>query len=251
MDTVMTISDTIRARLTALRDERYAAFQRRLIPTVATECIVGVRTPDLRDLAAEFSSAEGIGAWLGSLPHDLFEEQQLYALIIGREKDFVRALDLTQRFLPHIDNWATCDQLSPRAFRHRIDRMDDAIDEWLCSPHEYTVRFAIGMLMTHCLTGDDFRPDRMEQVVAVRREEYYIRMMQAWYLATALAKQWDAVFPVLADRRLADSWTHNRTIQKAVESFRIPAERKLLLKTLRLRSWKVGVENESASGKQT
>ena len=230
---VMTTSELIRARLDALRDESYAAFQRRLIPTLAADRIVGVRTPQLRALAKELAAAEGIGPWMEQLPHPLFEEQQLHTFLIGSERDFGRALALTQRFLPHVDNWATCDQLSPRAFRGRLDALEGPIDVWLRSEHEYTVRFAVGMLMAHGLDGAAFRPEHIAQVAALRRPEYYIRMMQAWYLATALAKQWDATLPVLTERRLADPWTHHKTIQKAVESYRITDERKALLRTLR------------------
>ena len=233
-------ANPIRERLVALRDAKYADFQRKLIPTVEARLIIGVRTPLLRAMAKELikartatSDSDGLDAWLEALPHGLFEENQLHALLISEERDFGRALDLTNRFLPHVDNWATCDQLSPRAFRGRLDALEEPIDVWLRSEHEYTVRFAVGMLMAHGLDGAAFRPERIAQVAALRRPEYYIRMMQAWYLATALAKQWDATLPVLTERRLADPWTHHKTIQKAVESYRITDERKALLRALR------------------
>lgn len=248
----MNTTETIRARILALRDEEYAAFQRRLLPTIAPERIVGVRTPALRALAAQLAPARGshrpdsggmapdLEAWLAGLPHPLFEEQQLHAFLIGRVKDFDQALTLTQRFLPYVDNWATCDQLSPAAFRHDLSGLDRAIAPWLAAEHEYTVRFAIGMRLVHFLAPGAFRPDHLDEVVALCRPEYYIRMMQAWYLATALAKQWDATLPVLASHRLADAWTHNKAIQKAIESYRITPEQKELLKSLRRKARATG-----------
>ena len=232
-------ANPIRERLVALRDAKYADFQRKLIPTVEARLIIGVRTPLLRAMAKELiktrtatSDSDALDAWLEALPHGLFEENQLHALLISEERDFGRALDLTNRFLPHVDNWATCDQLAPKAFRRHRDALAEPIDDWLRSPHEYTVRFGIRMLMNHFL-DDAFRPGHLDAVCAIRRPEYYICMMQAWYLATALAKQWDATLPCLTDRRLADPWTHNKTIQKAIESYRIPDDRKAFLKTLR------------------
>ena len=221
----------IQERLFALQDADYAAFQRPLIPTVEKETFIGVRTPALRSLAKELRGTNEAEEFLESLPHVYFEENQLHAFLIALEKDFDAALALTDAFLPWVDNWATCDQLTPKAFRKNRTALHRKIDEWIASTHEYTVRFAVKMLMDHFL-DDAFSPEILEPVAAVRREEYYIRMMQAWFFATALAKQYETALPYLERGRL-ETWVHNKTIQKAVESFRISSEQKAYLKSLR------------------
>ena len=224
----------IQERLFALQDAEYAAFQRPLMPTVGEETFIGVRTPALRSLAKELRGTTEAEAFLRVLPHVYFEENQLHAFLIALEKDFDTALALTDAFLPYVDNWATCDQLAPKAFRKNHVVLGEKIGEWIVSEHEYTVRFAIKMLMDHFL-DDAFSPKTLTQVAAVRREEYYIRMMQAWFFATALAKQYEATVPYLEQNRL-DLWVHSKTIQKAVESYRITPEQKIYLKTLRRKS---------------
>ena len=221
----------IREKLRALRDEDYAAFQRKLIPNVPGEQISGVRTPALRALAKELRGTAEAEAFLSELPHACFEENQLHAFLISLEKDFPAAMRMTEDFLPFVDNWATCDQLTPKAFRKDRAALRAHIGRWLAAKQEYTVRFGLKMLMDHFL-DEDFEPEVLEQAAAIRREEYYIRMMQAWFFATALAKQPDAALPYLERNRL-ELWVHNKTIQKAVESFRVPTERKAYLKTLR------------------
>ena len=221
----------IREKLRALRDEDYAAFQRKLIPNVPGEQISGVRTPALRALAKELRGTAEAEAFLAALPHACFEENQLHAFLISLEKDFPAAMRMTEDFLPFVDNWATCDQLTPKAFRKDRAALRAHIGCWLAAKPEYTVRFGLKMLMDHFL-DEDFEPEVLEQAAAIRREEYYIRMMQAWFFATALAKQPDAALPYLEQNRL-ELWVHNKTIQKAVESFRVPTERKAYLKTLR------------------
>lgn len=221
----------IQERLFALQDADYAAFQRPLMPTVEEEAFIGVRTPALRSLAKELRGTPEAESFLVSLPHVYFEENQLHAFLIASEKDFDTALVQTDAFLPHVDSWATCDQLTPKAFRKNRAALSGKIDEWIAAEHEYTVRFAIKMRMDHFL-DDEFSPEILEQVAAVRREEYYIRMMQAWFFATALAKQYEAALPYLEQNRL-EPWVHNKTIQKAVESYRITPEQKAYLKTLR------------------
>ena len=221
----------IQERLFALQDADYAAFQRPLMPTVGEEAFIGVRTPALRSLAKELRGSAEAEAFLVSLPHVYFEENQLHAFLIALEKDFDTALALTGAFLPYVDNWATCDQLTPKAFRKNRAALNEMIDCWILSAHEYTVRFAIKMRMDHFL-DDAFSPEILEQVAAVQREEYYIRMMQAWFFATALAKQYEAALPYLEQNRL-ETWVHNKTIQKAVESYRIAPEQKAYLRTLR------------------
>ena len=224
----------IQERLFALQDTDYAAFQRPLMPTVEEEAFIGVRTPALRSLAKELRGSAEAESFLVSLPHVYFEENQLHAFLIASEKDFDTALAQTDAFLPCINNWATCDQLSPKAFRKNKAALRASIDAWLLSPHEYTVRFGMGMLMEHFL-DEDFTPEVLEAAAAVRRGEYYIRRMQAWFCATALAKQYKAALPYLEQNRLAP-WVHNKTIQKSVESYRITPEQKAYLKTLRRKS---------------
>ena len=224
----------IQERLFALQDTDYAAFQRPLMPTVEEEAFIGVRTPALRSLAKELKGSDEANAFLKQLPHTYFDENQLHAFLISLEKDFDTALAQTDAFLPCINNWATCDQLSPKAFRKNKAALRASIDAWLLSPHEYTVRFGMGMLMEHFL-DEDFTPEVLEAAASVRRGEYYIRMMQAWFFATALAKQYKAALPYLEQNRLAP-WVHNKTIQKSVESYRITPEQKAYLKTLRRKS---------------
>ncbi|MBR0227695.1 MAG: DNA alkylation repair protein [Clostridia bacterium] len=219
-------------RLTALRDAAYAEFQRKLIPTVAPESIIGVRTPDLRALAKEMIKSGEAEAFLQELPHKYFDENQLHAFILSEDRDFERCLSRVSAFLPHVDNWATCDQMSPKVFKKHRAELLPAIENWLHADHTYTVRFAVGMLMEHFLDGD-FAPRYLEWVSAVESGEYYVNMMVAWYFATALAKQYDAAFPYIRDRRLP-VWTHNKAIQKAAESYRVPPERKAELKACKM-----------------
>lgn len=223
----------ITAELFRLRDEKYAAMQVRLIPTVAADRIIGVRTPALRHFAGELFRSGAADSFLEALPHQYFEEDQLHAFVISLEKDFARCLERVEAFLPYVDNWATCDQLSPKAFKKEPEKLLPAIREWLRSDRVYTVRFAVGMLMENFL-GERFSTEFVDLVAALRSDEYYVNMMIAWYFATALAKQYDAVIPYLEEKRLED-WTHNKAIQKSVESYRITAEQKEYLKTLKVK----------------
>ena len=227
------MKENLDKRMQSLCDSSYRDFQRKLIPTVASERILGIRTPDLRRLAKELIAEGEAEALLEALPHQLFEEDQLHAFILSEMKDYGPCITKVERFLPYVNNWATCDQLSPRCFAKHKQELLPHIERWLHSSHEYTVRFGIGMLMQHFLDAD-FHISYHEQVVAVQREEYYVRMMQAWYFATALAKQYEATLPYIEQRRL-ERWTHNKAIQKAIESYRVSNEHKELLRTLR---WK-------------
>lgn len=219
---------TVSERLLSLREEEYAAFQRRLIPNLPPQTILGIRTPALRSLAKTIPDPE---AFRRSLPHRYFEENQLHAFSLEAERDFATTVARVEAFLPYIDNWATCDQLRPRCFaKHKADLLPH-ISLWLASDHVYTRRFAMGMLMVHYLDGD-FRPAYLGWVAEASGEDYYIRMMVAWYFATALAKQYDAALPYLTEHWL-ETWVHNKTIQKAIESYRVPQERKDYLRTLR------------------
>lgn len=223
----------ITAELFRLRDENYAALQAKILPTVAPDRIIGVRTPALRAFAKELSKEADTRDFLTALPHGYFDEDQLHAFVISLEKDFDRCIAETEVFLPFVDNWATCDQLSPKAFKKDPEKLLPYIRKWIRSDKTYTVRFAIGMLMQHFL-DERFRTEYADMVAAVRSEEYYINMMTAWYFATALAKQYEKILPYLEEKRL-DDWTHNKAIQKSVESFRITAEQKAYLKTLKVR----------------
>ncbi|MBQ8922782.1 MAG: DNA alkylation repair protein [Oscillospiraceae bacterium] len=222
----------IRAQLQACADEKNAAFVARLMPNLPPERILGCRTPALRALAKslDLESAE-VKAFLSALPHALFDENQLHAFLISRLRDFDACAEAVRRFLPYVNNWATCDQLSPAVFRRQAERLLPDLKSWLRSDAEYTVRFAIGMLMQHFLDAR-FLPEYPAAVCAIRREEYYIRMEQAWYFATALAKQPADILPYFTEHRLPE-WVHKKAVQKAIESRRIPDDTKEYLRTLR------------------
>ena len=225
------IIEEIRAELSRLQDTTYREMQVRIIPTVKPESVVGVRTPELRRMAQKYAQAEDVDVFLNDLPHAFFEENQLHAFILSGMKDYDACLEKLNRFLPYVDNWATCDQMSPKVFRKHREELLNSIREWIGSKETYTIRFGIGMLMEHYLDGD-FDPAYPEMAAGVRSEEYYVNMMTAWYFATALAKQYDAVLPYIEEHRL-DDWTHNKAIQKAIESYRIAPERKDYLRTLK------------------
>ena len=223
----------IQEKLFALQDTKYREFQSKLMPTVDPDTVIGVRTPQLRKLAKEIAKTEEKQLLLQGLPHAYFEENQLHAFVIALEKDFERCLAEVERFLPYIDNWATCDQLSPKVFAKHREELLSRIDVWLESDHVYTIRFGIGMLMQHFL-NEDFDVKYAERVAGIRSDEYYVNMMTAWYFATALAKQYDAVLPFIENRKM-DVWTHNKAIQKAVESYRITPEQKTYLRSLKIK----------------
>ena len=225
------ITDEIRTELKSLQDVKYREMQVRIIPTVKPESVVGVRTPELRQMAPKYAQAEDVDVFLNDLPHAFFEENQLHAFILSGMKDYDACLEKLNRFLPYVDNWATCDQMSPKVFRKHRKELLNSIREWIRSKEPYTIRFGIGMLMEHYLDGD-FDPAYPEMAAGVRSEEYYVNMMTAWYFATALAKQYDTVLPYIEQHRL-DDWTHNKAIQKAIESYRITPEQKDYLRTLK------------------
>ena len=227
------ILDDIRDELFKMQDIEYRDFNSKLIPTVKKEDMIGVRTPELRKYAKKLLKEEGVEDFLHSLPHKYFDENQLHAFIISEIKDFKLCIDELINFLPYLDNWATCDQLSPKIFKKYRNDLLPHIYEWLKSDKTYTVRFGIGMLMEHFL-DEDFKSEYPEIVAAVRSEEYYINMMTAWYFATALAKQYESILPFIEGNKL-DTWTHNKTIQKAIESNRISAEQKNYLKGLKIK----------------
>ena len=228
------LTEEIRKELFGLQDSKYRDFQSKLIPDIGPETMIGVRTPQLRKLAADLGKREDIGVFLDDLPHRYFDENQLHAFIISGIRDFGKCISEVERFLPYVDNWATCDQMSPKVFRKHRPELLEHIRVWIRSNRTYTVRFATGMLMEHFLE-EDFEPEYPDMVSQIRSDEYYVNMMIAWYFATALAKQYDRILPYLQENRL-DPWTHNKTIQKAVESYRITPEQKTYLRSLRRRS---------------
>ena len=223
----------VQKELFALRDEAYGDFTAKLIPTMDKARVIGVRTPALRAFARDFAKGPEAADFLRELPHFYLEENGLHASLVNAIRDYDACIAALDTFLPYVDNWATCDSLGPACFKKNHARLIGDIRRWMDSGALYTVRFGLGMLMAHFLDGD-FAPEYLDWVAAIETEEYYLRMMQAWYFATALAKQYDAALPYLENRRL-DPWTHNKTIQKAVESYRITDEQKAYLKTLRIK----------------
>lgn len=225
--------ETITEKILELQDMEYREFTARLIPDIDKKRIVGVRLPQLRTLAKEIVR-EGKGdAVLTELPHYYTDENNLHALVLAELKDYDRTVAELDRFLPYVDNWATCDSMKPKTFKRNENKEKLLADirRWINTDKPFTIRFAISMLMTHFL-DNDFREEYLDWVAAVENEHYYVRMMVAWYFATALAKQYDATLPYLMARRLK-KWTHNKAIQKAIESLRITQEQKLLLRTLK------------------
>ena len=227
----------ISTHLLSLRDDKYGNFHASLIPNVLRERIIGIRMPVLRAFAKELSKDESaVAQFIATLPHHYLDEYTLHALLVAEIRDFPTAMAECERLMPYIDNWAVCDVFSPKAFSKDRNTLYGKCLEWLQSDHTYTVRFGIVTLMRHFL-DKDFRHDVLDRVSAIRSDEYYINMMIAWFFATALAKQYDAAITVLLEKRLSP-WTHNKTIQKAVESYRIPDETKAYLKTLKIKETK-------------
>ncbi|SDW33968.1 3-methyladenine DNA glycosylase AlkD [Lachnospiraceae bacterium KHCPX20] len=222
---------TVVERLNALKDTSYAAFQRKLIPTVDEKKVIGVRVPLARKLAKELMKEGGYENFLLSLPHDFYDEDMLHGLLISEQKDYELCIRQLEQFLPYVDNWAVCDIMSPKVFKKHKEELLERVFVWISSDEVYTCRFGIKMLMTYFL-DEDFKVEYLDAVVAIRSGEYYVNMMIAWYFATALAKQWEATLPYLTGKRL-DVWTHNKTIQKAIESDRITEEEKKILKPLK------------------
>ena len=229
----MSIEQLVRARLYAMQDLPYRDFQCRLVATVAAEAMIGVRTPELRKFARAFAKTPDAAEFLTSLPHRYYEENNLHGFLIESMKDFGQAVAALDIFLPYVDNWATCDLMRPKVFRKNLPELLIAIRRWLTSEETYTIRFGIEMLMTFYL-DEEFQPEYLNWVAELKSEEYYVNMMVAWYFATALAKQYGAALPYIQERRLAP-WTHNKTIQKAIESYRITDDQKAYLRTLKVK----------------
>jgi 3-methyladenine DNA glycosylase AlkD len=222
---------SLRERLFAMAEPDYAAFTAKLIPTLDPARVLGVRAPALRALARELRGTEEAEAFLAALPHAYQEENLLHAYLLAHEKDFGRCLSRVEAFLPQVDNWAVCDCMNPPCLRKKPERLLADARRLLDGGALYPRRFALRMLMAHFLDGE-FRPEVLEWAAQIETEEYYLRMMQAWFFATALAKRWDETLPYIEEHRL-EPWTHNKAIQKALESFRVSEERKAYLRTLK------------------
>ncbi len=227
------VTKSVQRKLFELQDVEYRDFHARLMPTVEKEKIIGIRIPVLRKFAKEYAKSEDTGEFIKILPHDYYEENNLHGFLIEGIKDYeecIRALDI---FLPYVDNWATCDIIAPKVFKKHLPELEHKIWEWMASGHTYTVRYGIGMLMRFYL-DEAFQKEYLTRVTQVQSEEYYVKMMAAWYFATALAKQYETTLPFIEERRL-EKWTHNKAIQKAIESSRITQEQKRYLRTLKIK----------------
>lgn len=223
--------EELRKELFLLQDKQYREFQSRLMPTVDRNLVIGIRIPELRSFAKNFSKTDKVSVFLSDLPHTYYEENNLHAFLIEAEKDYDKCIRLLDEFLPYVDNWATCDMMSPKVLGKNRDRLINEIYRWIESGETYTVRYGINLLMKYYL--DEAFTDEYPRIVAeVESDEYYVNMMRAWYFATALAKKYDEVLSFITENRL-DKWTHNKTIQKAVESYRITDEQKKHLKTMK------------------
>ena len=226
------LKDSIYLKLLEYKDEAYGDFQSALMPNIPRETVIGVRIPVLRKFAAEISGSAQANEFISFLPHEYYEENNLHAFLLEKIKDFDKAIYEVDKFLPYVDNWATCDGMSPKVFAANPERLLPKIEEWLGSEHTYTIRYGMLMLMKYFL-DERFQTDYLDAVAGVQSEEYYVRMMQAWFFATALSKQYDAALIYIKEKRL-DKWVHNKTIQKAVESRRISEGQKAYLRTLKI-----------------
>lgn len=218
-------------KLFELQDKEYGEFQAKLTPGIEKNQIIGVRVPVVRKLAKEYIKDEESQEFLNTLPHEYYDENMLHGLLISEIKDYEKCIELIDKFLPYVDNWAVCDIMSPKVFKKNKDKLIIKIKEWLKSEHTYTCRFGVEMIMSHYL-DEDFKEEYLEMVSKIHSEEYYVQMVIAWLFATALAKQWDATITYIENQKL-DKWIHNKTIQKARESYRITDEQKEYLKGLK------------------
>lgn len=223
----------IEEKLFSMKDEEYQRFHSALMPTVESERVIGVRTPMLRRYAAEIAKTPLAEEFLSVLPHKYYEENNLHAFLLEKIKDYDEAVRETDRFLPYVDNWATCDSMAPKIFAKHTDELLEKIRCWLSSDKIYTVRYGIGMLMRYYL-DERFLAEYADMVANIKSEEYYINMMVAWYFATALAKQYDVAVKYIENGTLSP-WIHNKTIQKACESYRVSDDKKQYLKTLKIK----------------
>ena len=230
--------EEITKKLFSLQDEKYRDFQIKLVPGITKEQMIGIRTPDLRTLAKKIASNhDTTSAFLQELPHKYFEENLIHFFIVALIKDFDECISQVERFLPYVDCWPVCDQASPKVFKKNHKKLLSLVKNWISSDHIYTSRYGMRILMNEFL-GEDFKTEYADLVVSRmsrkgEAEDYYLKMMAAWYFATALAKNWDQVLPFIEQHKL-DPWTHNKAIQKALESFRVTDEHKEYLRKLKV-----------------
>lgn len=222
---------TVEKELNGLRDEKYAEFQAKLMPTVSRETIIGVRVPQVRVLAKKYFKDPEHEEFMTELPHKYYDENMLHGLLICEIKDYDICIEQTDRFLPYVDNWTVCDIMSPKVFKKHKAELIGKIKEWVSSERTYTIRFGIEMLMSHYL-DEDFKAEYNDIPLTAKSDEYYVKMMVAWYYATALAKKWDDTIGYIEQRKL-DGWIHSKTIQKSIESYRISDTQKQYLRTLK------------------
>lgn len=222
----------IQNKLFSLKDEKYAEFQAKLTPSVEREFFIGVRNPDVRAYAKEIKNTKQAEDFLNALPHKYYEENMLHTMLLNEEKDFAQCIERVERFLPYINNWAVCDCLSPKAFKRNKTPLEQKAYEWCQSEHTYTCRFGIKTLMSHFL-DNDFKPEQMKFISKIKSDEYYINMMISWYFATALAKQWNDAIKYF-EKPCMQKFCHNKSLQKAIESYRITPEQKKYLRTLKI-----------------
>jgi len=227
------MSDIILKTLKKSIDLKYKEFSSSLTPSINKDVVLGIRAPVLKEIAKTFYGTNEGKEFLENLPHKYYEENNLHAYMLVKEKDFDRCLELVDNFLPYVDNWATCDVLRPKCFSKNKNKLLGYIDKWIKSDKEYTVRFAIGVLTSYFL-DDDFKDEHLIKVASVLDDRYYVKMMVAWYFATALAKKYDKAVKIIEDR-LLDPWTHNKAIQKAIESYRVEDAHKQYLRTLKIK----------------
>lgn len=230
------ITERIREELFSMQDLSYREFHSRLMPDVEKDTVIGIRVPVLRKYVKELAKDPEIGGFLEDLPHRYYEENNVHGFLIQQMKEYGQCMEELEKFLPYINNWATCDMTSPKVFKKHKEELLEAVRRWIVSDHVYTVRYGIGMLMQHYL-DEDFREEYPQMVSEIRSEEYYVNMMIAWYFATALAKQYETILPYIEKQKL-NVWTHNKTIQKACESYRITPEQKAYLRTLKVKKKK-------------
>lgn len=223
--------EQLQKELFALQDQKYRDFHSKLLPGIDKGSIIGIRTPVLRKFSKEYAEREDAGKFLQDLPHQYYEENNLHMMVITGIKDYDKCLEEIKKFVPYINNWATCDLPLPKCFSKHKEELLPQIREWIASDHTYMIRYGLGTLMSLYL-DEDFKPEYLELAASVRSEEYYVNMMMAWYFATALAKQWEATVPYIEQRKLPQ-WVYRKTIQKAVESYRITPEQKTYLKSFR------------------
>ena len=221
----------LKARLNEVKDGKYKEFQAKLVPNINPDSILGIRTPDMRKIAKEVFETNDYDSFLNELPHKYYEENLIHFFVISMIKDFDKCIKEVERFLPYVDCWPVSDQATPKSFRKNHDKLLSYIKKWLKSKHIYTARFGIRMLMNEYL-GDDFKKEYLDLVASVKGDDYYLKMMVAWFFATALAKKYDETIPYFEDHKLSE-WVHKKAIQKAIESYRVSDEHKKYLRSLK------------------